>query len=142
MTYKEMKAKLEAIGAKRRLLGSIERQLAEARAEADCLRGGGQGVRVSGGVKEPAAQRYVERVDRLECRRKELLADLTVEEADVEMLLRELDPVEEAIIRARYLAGKRWRTVQREVGYERAQPFRIARRAVSKLAKLCQNPQR
>ena len=91
MTYKEMKAKLEAIGAKRRLLGSIERQLAEARAEADCLRGGGQGVRVSGGVKEPAAQRYVERVDRLECRRTELSADLTVEEADVEMLLRELD---------------------------------------------------
>ena len=142
MTYKEMKAKLEAIGATRRLLGSIERQLAEARAEAGWLRGGGQGVRVSGGIKEPAAQRYVERGDRLECRRAELLTDLMAEEADVETLLRALDPVEEAIIRARYLAGKRWRTVQREVGYERAQPFRIARRAVSKLAKLYQNPQR
>lgn len=137
MTYEEMRALLRAIGDKRRLLLSTERRLAEAKAEADGLRGGG-GVRVSGGVQTPAAQRYIEEVERLERRAAELAAEVHALEEQVEDAVRTLSAIEQTVIRDRFFSGKRWRLIQREIGYAEAQPYRIAKKAVKKLAKIVQ----
>lgn len=139
MTYEEMRALLRAIGDKRRLLLSTERRLAEAKAEADGLRGGG-GVRVSGGVQTPAAQRYIEEVERLERRAAELAAEVHALEEQVEDAVRTLSAIEQTVIRDRFFSGKRWRLIQREIGYAEAQPYRIAKKAVKKLAKIVQKP--
>ena len=101
MTYEEMRALLRAIGDKRRLLLSTERRLAEAKAEADGLRGGG-GVRVSGGVQIPTAQRYVEEIERLERRAAELSAEVGALEGQVEAALRTLSAIEQTVIRDRF----------------------------------------
>lgn len=125
LTYGQMKQMLDEIGDKRRLANSLVRQIGQAREEADCLHGVNYSAMPRGGENTPAAQRFVEKVERLE----ERLAAISDE----------LTPQEQTIIRERYFLGKRWRAIQREMQYEEAQPYRIARSAIQKMAKSFEN---
>lgn len=135
LTYGQMKQMLEEIGDKRRLANSLVRQIGQAREEADCLHGVNYSAMPRGGENTPAAQRFVEKVERLEERLAAISDDLTAIEQAFDAVLDALTPQEQTVIRERYFLGKRWRVVQREMQFEEAQPYRIARSAIEKLAK-------
>ena len=140
LTYEEMKAMLNEIGGKRCLANSLVRQIQQAREEADCLHGVNYTAVPSGGEQTPAAQRFVEKMEDLEGRLSAISADLTALEQAYEDAVSELTPMEQAVIRERYFLGKPWRAVRREMNYEEAQPYRIARSAIKKMAKSFKNP--
>lgn len=135
LTYGQMKQMLDEIGDKRRLANSLMRQIGQAREEADCLHGVNYSAAPSGGEQTPAAQRFVEKVERLEERLAAISNELTALEQAFDAVLDALTPQEQTVIRERFFLGKRWRTIQREMKYEEAQPYRIARSAIEKMAK-------
>lgn len=135
MTYKQMKRMLDDIGAKRRLVNSLIGQIRQAREEADCLHGVNYGLVPRGGENTPAAQRFVEKIERLEERLAAISDELTILEEAFEDVVGTLSPMEQTVVRERYFLGKRWRAIQREMKYEEAQPYRIARSAIEKMAK-------
>ncbi len=139
LTYGQMKQMLDEIGDKRRLANSLMRQIGQAREEADCLHGVNYSAMPRGGENTPAAQRFVEKVERLEERLAAISDELTALEQAFDDVLDALTPQEQTIIRERYFLGKRWRAIQREMKYEEAQPYRIARSAIEKMAKSFKN---
>lgn len=76
MTYEEMKKMLDGLKQKKRLMRSVQRQIEEAREQIDCLNGRDYGgAAVQGGVKEPAAERFIEHRERLERRYGALMTE-------------------------------------------------------------------
>lgn len=139
LTYGQMKQMLDEIGDKRRLANSIVRQIGQAREEADCLHGVNYSAAPSGGEQTPAAQRFVEKIERLEERLAAISDELTILEEAFEDAVGTLSPMEQTVVRERFFLGKRWRAIQREMKYEEAQPYRIARSAIEKMAKSFKN---
>lgn len=135
MTYEEMKKMLDEMKHKKSLLRTVQRQIQETREQIDCLRAQDYGViAVQGGVKEPAAERFVEHIERLEKRYESLLAEVFAAEDYISVHLPQLSAIEQTIIIERYIHGKSWRKIQEEHHYEERQPYRIAERATKKLA--------
>ena len=135
MTYEEMKKMLDEMKHKKSLLRTVQRQIQEAREQIDCLRAQDYGViAVQGGVKEPAAERFVEHIERLEKRYEALLSEVFEAEDYISEHLPQLSAIEQTIIIERYIHGKSWRKIQEEHHYEERQPYRIAERATKKLA--------
>lgn len=135
MTYDEMKKMLDEMKHKKSLLRAVQRQIQEAREQIDCLHAQDYGViAVQGGVKEPAAERFVEHLERLEKRYESLKTEAFRLEDYISEHLSELSAVEQTIIVERYIHGKSWRKIQEALHYEERQPYRIGERAVKKLA--------
>ena len=134
MTYEAMKRTLDGLKYKKRLLRSLQRQIEEAREQIDCLSGAGDGVPVQVGIKEPAAERFVEHLERLEKRYEAVLAEVFEIEDYISEHLPALSEIEQAIIIDRYMSGKSWRRIQQDLHYEERQPYRIVERAIQKLA--------
>lgn len=135
MTYDEMKSMLDGLKQKKRLLRSVQRQIEETREQIDCLNGRDYGgTAVQGGVKEPAAERFVEHREKIESRYKNLMAEVFAAEDYISEHLSALSEIEQAIIIDRYMGNKSWRRIQQEYHYEDRQPYRIAERAIQKLA--------
>lgn len=135
MTYEEMKAMLDGLKQKKRLLRSVQRQIEEAREQIDCLRGQNYSdIAVQGGEKEPSAERFVEHIERLEKRYEKLMTEVFAVEDYISEHLSVLSEIEQAIIIDRYMGNKSWRRIQQEYHYEDRQPYRIAERAIRKLA--------
>ena len=135
MTYEEMKKMLDEMKHKKSLLRTVQRQIQETREQIDCLRAQDYGViAVQGGVKEPAAERFVEHIERLEKRYESLLSEVFEAEDYISVHMSELSAIEQTIIIERYIHGKSWRKIQEEHHYEERQPYRIAERATKKLA--------
>lgn len=135
MTYEEMKKMLDEMKHKKSLLRTVQRQIQETREQIDCLRAQDYGViAVQGGVKEPAAERFVEHIERLEKRYEALLSEVFEAEDYISVHMSELSAIEQTIIIERYIHGKSWRKIQEEHHYEERQPYRIAERATKKLA--------
>ena len=135
MTYEEMKKMLDEMKHKKSLLRTVQRQIQETREQIDCLRAQDYGViAVQGGVKEPAAERFVEHIERLEKRYEALLSEVFEAEDYISEHLPQLSAIEQTIIIERYIHGKSWRKIQEEHHYEERQPYRIAERATKKLA--------
>lgn len=135
MTYDEMRTILAGLKQKKRLMRSAQRQIEEAREQIDCLNGRDYGgAAVQGGIKEPAAERFVEHLERLEKRYETLKAEVFAAEDYISEHLPALSEIEQAIIIDRYMGNKSWRRIQQEYHYEDRQPYRIAERAIKKLA--------
>lgn len=135
MTYEDMKKMLDELKHKKSLLRTLKRQIEEAREQIDCLRAQDYGnTAVQGGIKEPAAERFVEHIERLEKRYEALMEEVFLEEDYIAEHLAELSPIEQTIIIERYISGKSWRKIQQEQHYEERQPYRIAKQAIQKLA--------
>ena len=136
MTYDEMKKMLDGLKQKKRLLRSVQRQIEETREQIDCLNGRDYGgTAVQGGVKEPAAERFVEHLGRLEKRYAELMTEVFAAEDYISEHLPALSEIEQAIIIDRYMGNKSWRRIQQEYHYEERQPYNILKKAIEKLAK-------
>lgn len=135
MTYDEMKAMLDGLKQKKRLMRSVQRQIEETREQIDCLNGRDYGgTAVQGGVKEPAAERFVEHREKIESRYKNLMAEVFAAEDYISEHLSTLSEIEQAIIIDRYMGNKSWRRIQQEYHYGEAQPYRIEKTAIKKLA--------
>lgn len=135
MTYEEMKKMLDGLKQKKRLMRSVQQQIEEAREQIDCLNGRDYGgAAVQGGVKEPAAERFIEHLERLEKRYETLMTEVFSAEDYISEHMSALSEIEQAIIIDRYMGNKSWRRIQQEYHYEDRQPYRIAERAIQKLA--------
>ena len=107
MTYEEMKKMLDGLKQKKRLMRSVQRQIEEAREQIDCLNGRDYGgAAVQGGVKEPAAERFIEHRERLERRYKALMAEAFSTEDYISEHLSALSETEQSIIIDRYMMNK------------------------------------
>ena len=135
MTYDEMKKMLDDMKHKKSLLRAVQRQIQEAREQIDCLHAQDYGViAVQGGVKEPAAERFVEHLERLEKRYESLLSEVFMVEDYISEHLPQLSAIEQAIIIDRYMHGKSWRKIQQEYHYVDRQLYRIANSAIKKIS--------
>lgn len=135
MTYEDMRTMLDGLKDKKWLMRSVQRQIEEAREQIDGLNGRDYGgAAVQGGVKEPAAERFVEHLERLERRYEALMAEVFSAEDYIAEHLPALSEIEQAIIIDRYMGNKSWRRIQQEHHYGEAHPYRIAERAIKKLA--------
>ena len=135
MTYEEMKKMLDEMKHKKSLLRTVQRQIQETREQIDCLRAQDYGViAVQGGIKEPAAERFVEHIERLEKRYESLLSEVFVAEDYISEHLPNLSAIEQAIIIDRYMHGKSWRKIQQEYHYVDRQLYRIANSAIKKIS--------
>ena len=134
MTYEEMKKMLDGVKHKKSLLRSIKKQIEETREQIDCLRAQNYSdIAVQGGIKEPAAERFVEHIERLENRYKAVMEQVFEIEDYISEHLPVLSEIEQAIIIDRYMSGKSWRRIQQEHNYAEAQPYRIEHQAIKKL---------
>ena len=114
---------------------TVQRQIQETREQIDCLRAQDYGViAVQGGIKEPAAERFVEHIERLEKRYESLLSEVFVAEDYISEHLPNLSAIEQAIIIDRYMHGKSWRKIQQEYHYVDRQLYRIANSAIKKIS--------
>lgn len=135
MTYDEMKKMLDEMKHKKSLLRAVQRQIQEAREQIDCLHAQDYGViAVQGGIKEPAAERFVEHLERLEKRYESLLSEVFTAEDYISEHLPKLSAIEQAIIIDRYMHGKSWRKIQQEYHYVDRQLYRIANSAIKKIS--------
>lgn len=135
MTYEEMKKMLERLKQKKRLMRSMQRQIEETREQIDCLKVRDYGTAaVRSGLREPAAERFVEYGEKMERRYKNLMLEVFEAEDRITEKLSFLSAIEQAIIIDRYMGNKSWRRIQQEYHYEERQPYRIAERALQKLA--------
>lgn len=135
MTYEEMKKMLDGLKHKKSLLRSIKKQIEETREQIDCLRAQNYSdIAVQGGIKEPAAERFVEHIERLENRYKAVMEQVFEIEDYISEHLPVLSEIEQTIIIDKYMGNKSWRRIQQEYHYEERQPYRIAARAIQKLA--------
>lgn len=139
MTYEEMKKMLDEMKHKKSLLRTVQRQIQETREQIDCLRAQDYGsIAVQGGVKEPAAERFVEHIERLEKRYEALLSEVFDAEDYISVHMSELSAIEQTIIIERYIHGKSWRKIEREVNYSERRVFDFQKSAIAKLSKRLQ----
>lgn len=135
MTTEELKQKLDGLLGKKRLARSLQKQIQRKREEIDCLHSVSfDGAHVQGGEKEPAAERFVEYIERLEKRYEAVIEEVFAVEDLIAENLVYLSETEQTIIIERYMSGKSWRKIQAELHYEERQPYRIAGSALKKLS--------
>ena len=135
MTTEELKQKLDGLLGKKRLARSLQRQIQRKREEIDCLHAVSfEGTHVQGGEKEPAAEKFVEYIERLEKRYEAVIEEVFAVEDLITENLAYLSETEQTIIIERYMSGKSWRKIQAELHYEERQPYRIAGSALKKLS--------
>lgn len=135
MSIDDLKKKLRELQSKKRLAKSIQMQIARKREEIDCLSAVAYDKpAIKGGQPVPAAERFVEYIERLEKRYEAVIAEVFEIEDFISENLVFLSPIEQTIIIERYMSGKSWRKIQAELHYEERQPYRIATNALQKLS--------
>lgn len=139
MTIEDLKKKLRELQSKKRLAKSIQMQIARKREEIDCISAVAYDKpAIKGGQPVPAAERFVEYIERLEKRYEAVIAEVFEIEDFISENLVFLSPIEQTIIIERYMSGKSWRKIQAELHYEERQPYNIEKCALQKLAKRLQ----
>lgn len=142
MTIDDLKKKLRELQSKKRLARSIQAQIAQRREEIDCLSAMSYDkVAVQGGQPIPAAEKFVEYIERLEKRYEAVISEVFQIEDFISENLVFLSPIEQTIIIERYMSGKSWRKIQAELHYEERQPYKIAERAIKKMAEISKRGQ-
>ena len=94
---------------------------------------------MQGGQPIPAAEKFVEYIERLEKRYEAVISEVFQIEDFISENLVFLSPIEQTIIIERYMSGKSWRKIQAELHYEERQPYRIADKALQKLSNVINN---
>lgn len=139
MTIDELKKKLRELQSKKKLAKSLQMQIQNKREEIDCISAMSYDKQaVKGGQAVPAAERFVEYIERLEKRYEAVIEEVFQIEDFISENLVSLSPIEQTIIIERYMTGKSWRKIQAELHYEERQPYNIEKRALQKLAKRLQ----
>lgn len=130
-----VKEKLKALEGKKRLLKSIQRQIANARADMSGISAVSyENAKVLGGNKTSVEERFMALISKLENRYNKVMEEaFAIEDAIAEAVYC-LDEVEQAMIIDRYVNGWSWRKIEREHHYAEAQTYRIHNQALEKMA--------
>lgn len=131
-----VKEKLKALEGKKRLLKSIQRQIANARADMSGISAVSyENAKVDGGIKTSVQERFMALIDKLEKRYNKVMEEaFAIEDAIAEAVYC-LNEIEQAMIIDRYVNGWSWRKIEREHHYAEAQTYRIHNQALEKMAK-------
>lgn len=130
-----VKEKLKALEGKKRLLKSIQRQIANARADMSGISAVSyENAKVDGGIKTSVQERFMALISKLETRYNNVMEEaFAIEDAIAEAVYC-LDEVEQAMIIDRYVNGWSWRKIEREHNYCDRQTYRIHNQALEKMA--------
>lgn len=132
----EVKAKLKTLESKKRLLKSIQRQIANAKADMDGLNAVSyDGVKVTSNSNKTSVQeRFTALICRLENRYEKVMDEaFAIEDAIAEAVLY-LNELEQAIIIDRYVNGYSWRKIEKLHNYCERQTIRVHNEALEELA--------
>lgn len=131
-----VKDKLKALEGKKRLLKSIQRQIANARADISGLTAQTyESEPVMGGIVTSVQERFITLISRLEERYEKVMSEAFEIEDAIAQAVYCLNEVEQSMIIDRYINGWSWRKIEREHYYAEAQTYRIHNEALEKLAK-------
>ena len=134
MTYDEIKSLLKRLSENKKLLRVIQKQIDEARENAMIIPTlSYEKERVKGGETTPAQQRYIEHLEKLEERFKDVFDSICLAEDMISDNLQSLTPTEQTIIIERYMHGKSWRQIERDFHYSEKHPFKIHNNALKKI---------
>lgn len=131
----KVKEKLKSLEGKKRLLKTIQRQIANARAD---ISGVGavsyDNAKVDGGNKTSVQERFTALITRLENRYQQVMEEAFEIEDAIAQAVYCLNEVEQSMIIDRYVNGWSWRKIERAHNYCERQSVRIHNEALEKLA--------
>lgn len=131
-----VKAKLKTLESKKRLLSSIQRQIANAKADMSGLGAVSyDGVKVGNGDKSSVQERFVALISRLEKRYETIMEQAFAIEDAIAEAVQYLNELEQAIIIDRYVNGYSWRKIERLHNYCERQVYYIHNEALEDLAR-------
>ena len=130
-----VKAKLKTLESKKRLLKSIQQQIANARADISGISAVSyENAKVLGGNSLSVQERFTALIDKLERRYEKVMADaFAIEDAIAEAVYC-LSEVEQAMIIDRYINGYSWRKIEKLHNYCERQSIRVHNEALEKMA--------
>ena len=131
---KEFKAKLESIRGKKKLLKSIERQIAEARYSIGAIKVDYSTPTVQGGASISAQERFAILIDNLERRYNKVMEEVFELEDSISSGISELSETEQSMIIDRYVSGWSWEKIRKRYSYCRRQTIRIVNNSINKIA--------
>ena len=131
-----VKEKLKTLEGKKRLLKSIQRQIANARADMSGISAVSyENAKVLGGNASSVQERFTALIDKLERRYEKVMSEaFAIEDAIAEAVYC-LSEVEQAMIIDRYINGYSWRKIERLHNYCERQVFNLHNEALEKMAK-------
>ena len=131
----KVKSKLKTLESKKRLLKSIQQQIANARADMSGISAVSyENAKVQGGTKTSVEERFTVLITKLEARYEKVMAEAFAIEDTIAEAVYYLDETEQAMIIDRYINGYSWRKIERLHNYSEAQPYRIHNEALEKMA--------
>lgn len=131
-----LKAKLEKIRSLKKLLKSLERQIADEKQSISLCGQDYTQTPIMGGIKTPIQERYVIRLDELNRRYESVMNEVFELEDELSSSLDRLTPLEQSMLIDRYINGWSWRRIMDNYGYEEAQSYRLHNKALNNFAKL------
>lgn len=130
-----VKEQLKSLEGKKRLLKSIQRQIANAKVDMYGLNAVSyDSVKVCGGAQTSVQERFVALISRLESRYEKVMDEAFAIENAIAEAVYCLSEVEQSMIIDRYVNGWSWRKIEREHNYCDRQTYRIHNEALEKLA--------
>lgn len=131
-----VKDKLKTLESKKRLLSSIQRQIANAKADMSGLGAVSyDSVKVGGSEKTSVQERFIALISRLEKRYETIMEQAFAIEDAIAEAVQYLNEVEQAIIIDRYVNGYSWRKIERLHNYCERQSIRVHNEALEQMAK-------
>jgi DNA-directed RNA polymerase specialized sigma subunit len=131
-----VKNKLKTLESKKRLLKSIQQQIANARADMSGISAVSyENAKVVGGGKTSVQERFTALITKLEARYEKVMAEAFAIEDAIAEAVYYLDEVEQAMIIDRYVNGYSWRKIERLHNYCERQVFNIHAEALESMAK-------
>lgn len=131
-----LKAKLEKIRSLKKLLKSLERQIADEKQSISLCGQDYTQTPVLGGIKTPIQERYVIRLDELNRRYESVMNEVFELEDELSSSLDRLTPLEQSMLIDRYINGWGWDKIARQYGYVKQHVFRIQNKALNNLSAL------
>jgi hypothetical protein len=132
----KVKNKLKSLESKKRLLKSIQQQIANARADMSGISAVSyENAKVVGGGKTSVQERFTALITKLEARYEKVMAEAFAIEDAIAEAVYYLDEVEQAMIIDRYVNGYSWRKIERLHNYCERQVFNIHAEALESMAK-------
>ena len=130
-----VKDKLKTLESKKRLLKTLQRQIANARADMSGVSAVSyENAKVLGGNRTSVEERFVALITRLENRYNKVMEEAFAIEDTIAEAVYCLNEIEQAMIIDRYVNGWSWRKIEREHHYAEAQTYRIHNQALEKMA--------
>lgn len=131
-----IKQELKNLQRKKRLLKSIQRQIANARADMGGLRAQNyEGVKTTASEPSSVQEQFTALITKLEKKYEIVMEEAFAIEDRIAEAVYCLNETEQSMIIDRYVNGWSWRRIMRECRYAEAQTYRIHNEALEKLAK-------